>query len=111
SGCRRCRSTPSPARSVVSRSSAGSTKQGRAARRPCGNMKGLLGLLRIVDALDQVGVGGAVLGAYRRRRVVERLGVDGDELDAGSLELGRIVGDADVPQRPLLHLRLAREFL
>src|SRR5688500_775540 len=66
-------------------------------------------LLDVVDALHQSGELRAVLRPHRRRGVVERLGVRVDELDAGGLELLRVLGHALVPQAALLHLRLARE--
>src|SRR3546814_4803250 len=40
-----------------------------------------------LDALDQVGISGAVLFAYRCGRVIKRLFVDLNELDAGGLQL------------------------
>src|SRR5687767_7244254 len=66
-------------------------------------------LLRVPDLLNQARVLGAVLVAYRLRRLVERLLVGLDELDARRLQLAGGLGDVRIPQLALLELRLARE--
>src|SRR5687768_7157886 len=69
----------------------------------------ILRLLRSLDALDQLGVLGAVFVADRLGRLEERLLVDADELHAGRLQLLLGLLGHLVPQPALLQLRLARD--
>src|SRR5690606_28332081 len=59
-------------------------------------------LLHSFNPLHQIGEARTVLGAHRRGGVEEGLVVDVDEFHARSLELGRVLGHALVPQGALL---------
>src|SRR3954462_11202385 len=67
-------------------------------------------LLRVFDALQQGGVLGSILVAYRLRGLVERGLVRLHELHALRLQLVGRLGSLLVPERALLDLRFAGEF-